>query len=101
MAHVWKKLNCTGRELTQAEVLKLQNYHWPGNVLELQYIIERPVISSRCGSVKFDLPVPQATGALLKTPIRENGDSPSEILTEEDMRLQEKANLEAALKQTA
>jgi transcriptional regulator with GAF, ATPase, and Fis domain len=100
MAHVRKKLNCTGRELTQAEVLKLQNYHWPGNVRELQNIIERAVISSRCGSVKFDLPVPQATGASLKTPIKKPGDNPGEILTDEDMRLREQANIEAALNQT-
>ena len=100
MAHVRKKLNCTGRELTQAEVLKLQNYHWPGNVRELQNIIERAVISSRCGSVKFDLPVPQASGGSFKTLFKKNGDSPGEILTEEDMRLQEKANIEAALKRT-
>jgi transcriptional regulator with GAF, ATPase, and Fis domain len=100
MALVRKKLNCTGRELTQAEVLKLQNYHWPGNVRELQNIIERAVISSRCGSVKFDLPVPQASGTSLKTPIKKNGDNSSEVLTEEDMRLREKANIEIALKQT-
>ena len=100
MAHGRKKLNCTGRELTQAEVLKLQNYHWPGNVRELQNIIERAVISSRCGSVKFDLPVPQASGASPKTQIKKNGGSPGEVLTEEDMRLREKANLESALQQT-
>lgn len=100
MAQVRKKLNCTGRELTQAEVLKLQNYHWPGNVRELQNIIERAVISSQCGSVKFDLPVPQASGASLKTPIKKNGENPGEILTDEDMRLRERANIESALKHT-
>jgi len=100
MALVRKKLNCTGREFTQAEVLKLQNYHWPGNVRELQNIIERAVISSRCGSVKFDLPVPQASGASFKTTIKKNGDNPSEVLTEEDMRLREKANIESALQHT-
>ena len=100
MAHVRKKLNCTGRELIQAEVLKLQNYHWPGNVRELQNIIERAVISSRCGSVKFDLPVPQASGTSFKTPIKKNSDHPNEVLTEEDMRLRERANIETALKQT-
>ena len=100
MALARKKLNCTGRELTQAEILKLQNYHWPGNVRELQNIIERAVISSRCGSVKFDLPVPQANGASFKTPIKKNGDNSREVLTEEDMRLHEKANIETALKQT-
>ena len=100
MAHVRKKLNCTGRELMQAEVLKLQAYHWPGNVRELQNVIERAVISSRCGSVKFDLPVPQANGASPKTPIKKAGDTLNEILTEEDMRLREKANIEMALQQT-
>ena len=44
--------------------------------------------------------MPQASGASLKTPIKKNGDSPGAILTEEDMRLQEKANIEAALKRT-
>jgi transcriptional regulator with GAF, ATPase, and Fis domain len=100
MAQVRKKLNCTGRELTQAEVLKLQNYHWPGNVRELQNIIERAVISSRCGSVKFDLPVPQASGTSFKVPIKKNGDNIGEVLTEKDMRLREKANIETALIQT-
>lgn len=100
MTNVRKKLNCTGRELTQAEVVKLQNYHWPGNVRELQNIIERAVISSRCGSVKFDLPVPQANGSSFKTPIKKNGDSTDRILTEENIRLQEKANIEAALHKT-
>ena len=100
MALVRKKLNCTGRELTQAEVLKLQNYHWPGNVRELQNIIERAVISSRCGSVKFDLPVPQASGTSLKPLIKKNRDNSNEVLTEEGMRLREKVNIETALKQT-
>ena len=90
----------TNRKLDKAEVLKLQNYHWPGNVRELQNIIERAVISSRCGSVKFDLPVPQASGTSFKTLFKKNGDNPGEVLTEEDMRLREKANIEAALIQT-
>jgi transcriptional regulator with GAF, ATPase, and Fis domain len=66
----------------------------------LQNIIERAVISSRCGSVKFDLPVPQVSGTSFKAPIKKNGNSSGEILTEEDMRLREKANIESALKQT-
>ena len=100
MAQVRRKLNCTGRELTQAEVLKLQAYHWPGNVRELQNIIERAVISSRCGSVKFDLPVPQTSGPTFKTPIKKHADNPNEVLTEEDMRLREKTNIEMALQHT-
>ena len=36
----------------------------------------------------------------LKSPIKKNGDSPKEVLTEEDMRLREKANIEKALQST-
>ena len=54
----------------------------------------------RSPPVKFDLPVPQASGSSLKTPIQKNGDSADRILTEEDIRLQEKANIEAALHKT-
>ena len=67
---------------------------------KLKNIIECAVISSRCGSVKFDLPVPQASGTSLKNPIKKNEDNLSEVLTEEDMRLHEKSNIETALKQT-
>jgi len=35
-----------------------------------------------------------------KIPIKKNGDNPSEVLTEEDMRLREKANIEKALQTT-
>ena len=38
--------------------------------------------------------------ASLKTPIKKNGDSTNEVLTEEDMRLREKTNIEIALQQT-
>jgi transcriptional regulator with GAF, ATPase, and Fis domain len=33
-------------------------------------------------------------------PLKKNGDSPGEILTEEDIRLHEMANIESALKRT-
>ena len=42
--------------LSKANVLQLTNYDWPGNVRELQNIIERAVIISQKGKLKFDLP---------------------------------------------
>jgi transcriptional regulator with GAF, ATPase, and Fis domain len=99
--HVRKKLNCTGRELTQAEGMKLQNYNWPGNVRELQNVIERAVISSRCGTVKFQLPDPQhAATSDAKPQNKTSSRTAVEVVTEEEMREREKANLLAALQQT-
>ena len=103
--HVRRKLNCTGRNFNQAEMMKLQNYDWPGNVRELQNVIERAVISSRCGTVKFELPDPQPdpqfSGTVpTKAPKKQLARAQVEILTEEDMREHEKANILAALQQT-
>jgi transcriptional regulator with GAF, ATPase, and Fis domain len=99
--HVRKKLNCTGRELTQAEVMKLKQYDWPGNVRELQNVIERAVISSRCGTVKFELPDPQpSVKASAKPPNKKLSRTEVEVVTDEEMREREKANLMAALQQT-
>jgi PAS domain S-box-containing protein len=42
--------------LTQAHLQELQNYDWPGNVRELQNVIERAVILSRGGQLRFELP---------------------------------------------
>jgi len=67
---------------------------------KLKSIFERAEISSPCGSMKFDLPVPQASGASLKTPIKKHAGNPNEVLTEEDMRLREKTNIELASQHT-
>ena len=99
--HVRKKLNCTGRQLTQSEVMKLQTYHWPGNVRELQNVIERAVISSRCGTVKFELPDPQfSRNVPPRSPIKKSSKTEVEVVTEDEMRLREKQNLIAAMTQT-
>ncbi|UCE63342.1 MAG: sigma 54-interacting transcriptional regulator [Nitrospirota bacterium] len=99
--HVRKKLNCKGRQLTQAEVLKLQSYDWPGNVRELQNVIERAVISSRCGTVKFELPDPQHSGSsIARPPNQKSSRTKVEVITEDEMREGKKENLRAALQQT-
>ena len=102
LTHAQKKLNGPGRELTQAEVVKLQDYQWPGNVRELQNVIERAVISSRFGSVKIDLPVSQVkSGGAFKTLVKNKRDDTNEVLTEQEMLWRNKENIEKALKQTA
>jgi transcriptional regulator with GAF, ATPase, and Fis domain len=51
-----KNKNVPSMRLTQANVLELQRYDWPGNVKELQNVIERAVITARKGRLVFDLP---------------------------------------------
>jgi len=95
-----KKLNLAQPRLTQANLLRLQRYDWPGNVRELQNVIERGVITSRSGVLRFDLPqgeIPQEPSP----PGRPTNESETlEIVQEEEMRRRERANVLAALQRT-
>jgi transcriptional regulator with GAF, ATPase, and Fis domain len=42
--------------LTMRDIEKLQAYEWPGNIRELQNIMERAAISSVSGKLRLDLP---------------------------------------------
>jgi transcriptional regulator with GAF, ATPase, and Fis domain len=94
------RLNCPTARLTQANLLALQRYRWPGNVRELKNIIERAVILSRCGPLRFEFPE-SGTGAPLQTAApAEGAAAEGRILTEAEIRELERENLERALKQT-
>ena len=99
--HWRKKLNCDKVNVTQAQVMKLQSYDWPGNVRELQNMIERALITSQGGALKFDLLFPSTT---LPTPESHSSKKPLslkvEVIAESEIRQRERDNLVAALSQT-
>ena len=97
-----KKLKKPAMALSLAELEKLQRYHWPGNIRELENIIERAVILSAAGKLHIELPSstltasPLATGrsaALSKAP-------EGVVMTEQERRLSERENIINALRQT-
>ena len=49
------RLNCPVTPLSEGNALDLSRYSWPGNIRELQHVIERAVILSRGGPLHFDL----------------------------------------------
>jgi transcriptional regulator with GAF, ATPase, and Fis domain len=93
------RLNCPTARLTQANLLALQRYHWPGNIRELKNIIERAVILSRCGPLRFEFPESNA-GTPLQAPPASAPEPGERIFTEPELRALERKNIEAALKQT-
>ena len=63
-----RNLNRAPPRLTQGNILQLQRYDWPGNIRELQNVIERAVITSVKGRLRFDLPVQRkASEAMMRT----------------------------------
>ena len=55
-----KKMHRRMLTLTPASLERLRNHDWPGNIRELQNVIERAVITARDGVLRVELPRPAA-----------------------------------------
>lgn len=98
--HLLKQLaRRIGREpprLTKANVAQLQRYSWPGNIRELQHVLERALITSRSGRLRFDmLDVSDSSEPRPKSPTN----SDDQVLTELEMRAFEAQNIRRAIQQ--
>ncbi len=98
-----EELNRPRPRLTQANLLQLQRYGWPGNIRELQNVIERAVITAASGRLGFDLPaddkpvVPDGRAPLDEAHRAE----PAGIVTYDELQSIERESILATLKQTA
>ncbi|MGG2397812.1 sigma 54-interacting transcriptional regulator [Pseudomonas sp. SH1-B] len=93
---IGQRLNLPGRRLSNGDINRLQNYAWPGNIRELQNVIERALITSNGPELRVDLPSPPAMPS--DTSSLENvAQGCAGVLTEQQMRELEMNNLRAAL----
>src|SRR5580765_7285029 len=77
-------------KLTQAHLAQLRNYDWPGNVREMQNLIERALILAQRGPLRFDLPPPAGdTSAPVPGQGTDMAASEVQILTDPEMRERE------------
>jgi transcriptional regulator with GAF, ATPase, and Fis domain len=89
-----RRLGVRTAPLDDAALRALRNYDWPGNIRELQNVIERAVIMGRGVDVRPELP---GTGPKADRSSATADRPPAGILTATEWRRSEKANLEAAL----
>ena len=89
------RANKPGLKISFSELEKLQNYAWPGNIRELENIIERQVILAQGNTLRFDdlSPSSQRVNDVLQP-----RDEAQPLLTDDDFKSREKQNLIAALK---
>ena len=93
-----KKFNRTGIELTKSNIIALENYTWPGNIRELQNVIERAVIIAPANRLVFDLPKNPKSRSIAppKTTVRASGP----VLTFDEIKELERQNILNALNST-
>jgi transcriptional regulator with GAF, ATPase, and Fis domain len=86
--------------LTSDDVERLQRYDWPGNIRELQNVIERAVILSRGVRLRLDVALVGGAGATGE-PIGSSCSRKDEaILTDRECRDRERANVMRALERS-
>lgn len=96
--HAAIRHHCPRPRVTQANILELQQYDWPGNVRELQNVIERAVITSPSGTLRFDLPRGEAFAlGTAKSGVTSDAEE-LEVVAEVEMRRRERENVLAALR---
>ncbi|MBT3200307.1 MAG: sigma 54-interacting transcriptional regulator [Phycisphaerales bacterium] len=92
-----RKMNRRPLELLPAVLDSLQQHPWPGNIRELQNVIERAVITAHDGVLRIDLP--RETQEALKSP-GDSTDGAPQVITDDEIRQLERRNIIAALRRT-
>jgi transcriptional regulator with GAF, ATPase, and Fis domain len=94
--HAARRMNRPTPRFTQATLSQLSAHDWAGNVRELQNAVERAVILSQGGPLRFELAEPrsEAPAAVPRVMVA------SAILTRDELKSQERESIVAALKQT-
>jgi transcriptional regulator with GAF, ATPase, and Fis domain len=90
------RIGVAAAPVSRSQLDVLRRYSWPGNIRELQNVIERAVILARGGPLRLDLALP--AGAAEMPPPRERASGAAEgFVTDREFRRRERQNLVAAL----
>jgi PAS domain S-box-containing protein len=88
------KLGKKDCKLRKSDLKLLLDYPWPGNIRELQNVMERAVITANQGRITLDLPTvdPKTEAPQIAKPSEQR-----QVIADDDMHAQVKANMLAAL----
>jgi transcriptional regulator with GAF, ATPase, and Fis domain len=100
IARMSKRHRMPAPPLTPEDIEWLQRYDWPGNIRELQNVIERAVILSKGLRLRLDVALPRSAGAAAEptSPPGSRGDDG--LLTDRECRDRERANVMRALERS-
>jgi PAS domain S-box-containing protein len=79
---------------------RLMAYNWPGNIRELQSVIERAVITASDGQLNLDRALPQTAASIPQFDQEAARDPAARIQTEAELKEAERRNLLLALETT-
>lgn len=77
-------------------ILELQRYDWPGNIRELQNVLERALITAKHGAVSFQYLLEQESSQTIQ---HNQAVAIEQVLTIQQLKQLEMTNLQLAIKQ--
>ena len=83
--------------ITEGLAHRLLAYNWPGNIRELQNVIERAAITACNGQLNLDRALPETAGTGTETKLPELENKPSRVLTIKEIQAMERENIILAL----
>ena len=86
--------------LTPEDIEWLQRYDWPGNIRELQNVLERAVILSKGVRLRLDVALPCLAGASGEPISPSDSRRDDVVLTDRECRERERANVMRALERS-
>lgn len=86
--------------LLDEDIARLKSYSWPGNIRELQNVIERAVITSIDGRANFERALPGYRDRTQFEPSLDITKSEGEVLSDKDLRELERNNIVRALEKS-
>lgn len=93
-----RRLGLPTPRLTPAALARLSAYPWPGNVREMQNVIERAVIMAEEGALGMDaLPAPEGLRHDDRVSVAAPAPGAATIVTEEEWRTMQRDNIRRAL----
>lgn len=81
---------------SQKHILELQHYDWPGNIRELQNVLERALIMAKHGAVSFQYLLEQEPSQTIQ---HKQAVAIEQVLTIQQLKQLEMTNLQLAIKQ--
>lgn len=100
LTQLTRRLGRPTPRLTLANIRDLQRYNWPGNIRELQHVLERALITAKSGKLRLDSFAP-ASGKQQHIAVDDSTHTAeTEILTNPELRVFEASNIRRALERT-